>query len=91
MSEVDSEKLLIFFEELADKMDINIVHGKGDFLGGMCSVNEEVYIVLNKIKPIDQRLGVLGEEFSKLDLSNIFLSPILRAYIEDIQENIFQS
>jgi hypothetical protein len=57
----------------------------------MCSVNEEVYIVLNKIKPIDQRLGVLGEEFSKLDLSNIFLPPILRAYIEDIQENIFQS
>ena len=88
---MDSEKLLIFFEELADKMDINIFRGKGDFLGGMCSVNEEVYIVLNKIKPIDQRLGVLGEEFSKLDLSNIFLPPILRAYIEDIQENIFQS
>jgi hypothetical protein len=91
MSEMESEKLLILFEELADKMDINIVHGKGDFLGGMCSVNEEVYIVLNKIKPIDQQLGVLGEEFSKLDLNNIFLPPILRAYIEDIQENIFQS
>ena len=46
MSEMESEKLLILFEELADKMDINIVHGKGDFLGGMCSVNEEVYICL---------------------------------------------
>ena len=91
MSDIESEKLLILFEELADKIDINIVHGKGDFLGGMCLVNEEVYIVLNKIKPIDQRLGVLRGEFSKLDLSNVFLPPVLRDYIEDIQENIFQS
>ena len=85
MSDIESEKLLILFEELADKMDINIVHGKGDFLGGMCSVNEEVYIVLNKIKPIDQRLGVLRVEFSKLDLSNVFLPKVIRDYIEDIQ------
>ena len=91
MSDIVSENWLILFEDLADKMDINIVHGKGDFLGGMCSVNEEVYIVLNKIKPIDQRLGVLRGEFNKLNLSNVFLPPILRAYIEDIQENIFQS
>ena len=77
---MESEKLLILFEELADKMDINIVHGKGDFLGGMCSVNEEVYIVLNKIKSIDQRLGVLREEFSKLYLSNVSSSNTPRLY-----------
>ena len=59
-----------FTEEImTEKMNINIVQGKGDFQGGMCSVNSELYIVLNKLKPIDQRLGVLVREFSKLNLN----------------------
>lgn len=89
MAKIKPEKLLSLFEELAEKMEINIVQGKGDFQGGMCSVNDENYIVVNKIKPINQRLGVLGREFSKLNLSNVFVPPALRAYIEDIQQNIF--
>ena len=83
------EKLLILFEELAEKMGINIVQGKGDFIGGMCSVNDESYIVINKIKPIKQRLNVLGREFSKLNLSNVFVPPVLRDFIKDTQQEIF--
>ena len=89
MSKMKPEKLLSLFEELAEKMNINIVQGKGDFHGGICSVNDELFIVLNKLKPINQRLSVLGNEFSKLNLSNIFVPPALRAYIEDVQQNIF--
>ena len=89
MGKLKPEQLLNLFEELAEKMDIHIVQGKGDFQGGMCSVNDESYIVVNKIKPIDQRLGILGREFSKLNLSNVFIPPVLRAYIEDIQQNFF--
>ncbi|GIS36153.1 MAG: hypothetical protein Ct9H90mP7_1610 [Candidatus Neomarinimicrobiota bacterium] len=36
MAKMKPEKLLNLFEELAEKMDINIVQGKGDFQGGMC-------------------------------------------------------
>ena len=36
MAKMKPEKLLTLFEELAEKMDINIVQGKGDFQGGMC-------------------------------------------------------
>tara|TARA_B100001758_G_scaffold74613_1_gene62981 strand:- start:149 stop:418 length:270 start_codon:yes stop_codon:yes gene_type:complete len=89
MTKLNSEKLFILFEELAEKMNINIVQGKGDFIGGMCSVNNETYIVINKVKPISQRLNVLGAEFSKLDLNNIFVSPVLRDFIEDLQQDIF--
>jgi hypothetical protein len=60
MAKIKPEKLFILFEELAEKMNINIVQGKGDFLGGMCSVNDESYIVINKVKPITQRLNILG-------------------------------
>lgn len=77
------DKLMILFEELAEKMNINIVQGKGDFQGGLCSVNDDTYVVLNKIKPIDQRLNILAREFSKLDLLNIFLQPALREFISN--------
>ena len=89
MTKLKPEKLFILFEELAEKMNINIVQGKGDFIGGMCSVNDESYIVINKVKPMSQRLNVLGAEFSKLDLNNIFISPALRDFIEDLQQDIF--
>ena len=89
MSKLKPEKLFILFEELAEKMNINIVQGKGDFIGGMCSINDESYIVINKVKPMSQRLNVLGAEFSKLDLNNIFVSPSLRDFIEDLQQDIF--
>jgi hypothetical protein len=89
MTRIKPEKLFILFEELAEKMNINIVQGKGDFIGGMCSVNDESYIVINKVKPISQRLNILGNEFSKLDLNNIFVSPVLRDFIEDLQQDIF--
>ena len=89
MTKLKPEKLFILFEELAEKMNINIVQGKGDFIGGMCSVNDESYIVINKVKPMSQRLNILGAEFSKLDLNNIFVSPVLRDFIEDLQQDIF--
>ena len=81
-------KLLTLFEELAEKMNIIIVQGKGDFQGGMCSVNDESYIVLNKLKPIDQRLSVLVKEFSSLNLKNIFIQPVLREYISNTQQEL---
>ena len=89
MTKLKPERLFILFEELAEKMNINIVQGKGNFTGGMCSVNDESYIVINKVKPMSQRLNILGAEFSKLDLNNIFVSPALRDFIEDIQQDIF--
>ena len=55
MAKTKPDKLFSLFEDLAEKMNINIVQGKGDFQGGMCSVNSESYIVLNKLKPVDQR------------------------------------
>ena len=88
MSKTKSKKILELFYELGEKMDVKIVNAKGDFQGGMCSVNDESYIVLNKLKPIDQRLGVLVREFSKLNLKKIFIQPVLREYISSTQQEL---
>ena len=70
-------------------MEINIVHGKGDFIGGMWSINDESFLVLNKRKPIDQRLNILAIEFTKINLKNVYLSPILREFISNSQQGLF--
>ena len=51
-------KLYDEFEALATKLDLKILKGKGSFNGGACIVNNEKVIVLNKLKPIEQRLRV---------------------------------
>jgi len=78
---MEQEKLFIFFEELAHKLDINLVQGRGNFMGGYCSLKNEKYIVINKIKPLQQRLRVLAQVFRTMDLKDVYMPPALRDYI----------
>ena len=80
-----SEKLITLFEELADKLNIKILQDKGDFTGGSCLVEDENFIVVNKRKPVEQRLKILAQEFSKKNLSDIYVVPALREFIEQSQ------
>ena len=70
------------FEELADRLNIKLVQDKGDFAGGSCLIREENFIVVNKRKPLEQRLKVLAREFGKINLVDVYLVPVLRSYIE---------
>jgi len=81
---VKPDKLMNMFEELAEKLDINIVKDRGNFNGGMCTINDENYIVINKSKPIEQRLKVLANSFKAKKLSDTYLLPALRSYIDEV-------
>ena len=69
------------FETLAEKLGLRIIKGKGDFNGGRCIIRKDKVIVLNKMKPIEQRLRILAQEFSIMNLEGIFVVPVLREYI----------
>tara|TARA_B100000678_G_scaffold239786_1_gene210301 strand:- start:174 stop:434 length:261 start_codon:yes stop_codon:yes gene_type:complete len=79
------KELIVMFEELADRLNIKLVQDKGDFSGGSCLIREENFIVVNKRKPLEQRLKVLGKEFGKINLADVYLVPALRFYIESYQ------
>ena len=81
------EELIVMFEELADRLNIKLVQDKGDFAGGSCLLREENFIVVNKRKPLEQRLNVLAREFSKINLTDMYLVPALRLYIESSQND----
>ena len=62
------DKLFEEFESLGERLGVKIVKGKGNFIGGTCLINEEKVIVVNKAKPIEQRLRVLALSFLEWDL-----------------------
>ena len=70
------------FEKLAEKMDIKIIQDKGDFKGSYCLLEKKRIIVVNKLKPLEQRIQVLGQAFSSLDTSHFYLKPAIRELIE---------
>ena len=76
-------KLYTEFEELGQRLGLKILKGKGDFSGGTCIVNNETVIVINKMKPMEQRLRILATSFLEFNLDEIYLVPALRAYIEE--------
>jgi hypothetical protein len=73
------------FEEIASQMGIMILQEKGNFKGGFCLLEAERIIVINKLKPIEQRIKALSKAFSKLDTSKIYLKPLIRELIEGEQ------
>ena len=77
------------FEDIASQMGIRILQEKGNFKGGFCLLETEKIIVINKHKPIEQRINALSKAFSKLDTSEIYLKPLIRELIEE-KKSIFQ-
>ena len=69
-------------ETLAESLGFKIIHGKGNFIGDSCLLDEKKIIVLNKNKPIEQRIKRFMAIFTQLDLSNIYLKPAFRELIE---------
>ena len=71
------------FEQLAEQMGISFVEGKGDFAGGFCTLNGDRFIVLNRLKPMSQRLRVLALSFHELRLDQRYVIPSLREFISE--------
>ena len=68
------------FEKLAENLEVKIIHGKGEFKGGYCLLEKEKIIVLNKLKPLEQRIQALSKAFSLLETSNIYIKPASSCY-----------
>ena len=70
------------FEQIAEELGISILQETGDFIGGYCILEEKRIIIVNKLKPIEQRIQALAKAFARLDTSNIYLKPAIRKIIE---------
>ena len=78
-----NDKLFFEFENLAEKLGLKILKGKGDFIGGTCTVNNKTVIVVNKQKPMEQRLKTIANSLVEFNLEEIFIVPAVRDYIDN--------
>jgi|TARA_B110000914_G_scaffold223280_1_gene238437 hypothetical protein len=79
-----NQLLLDDFIALSHKFDIKIIQDKGDFNGDSCMLFTDNVVVINKHKPLEQRLHILAKCFSKINLDNIYIKPILRDLIDNV-------
>ena len=77
-----STAVLQEFEQIAEELGICIMQERGNFNGGYCLLKEKRIIVINRRKPLEQRIRALAHAFSRLDTSQIYLKPIIREMIE---------
>ncbi|MEE9571861.1 MAG: hypothetical protein V3W20_02300 [Candidatus Neomarinimicrobiota bacterium] len=80
---MNTNNIFEYLLELAERMEIRIVKAKGDFNGGGCRVGDDKVIVINKIKPIEHQSKIIAEGLANYGLSNHYLIPAVRSFIED--------
>lgn len=78
------QQLYQLLTELAERLDIEIVHEKGDFNGGYCRVQQDRRIVLNKHHLLPTKLRMLARNLLRFNLSNIYVVPVVREFLEAI-------
>ena len=73
------EKLLL----ISDELNIKIIKGKGNFIGGSCLYKEENTIVLNHNKPLEVRLKHLALSLLEFDMDTIEIDDKMKQLLED--------
>ena len=76
------DKIFQELEDIAEILNIKIIQEKGNFKGGYCLLEKEKIIVINKLKPVEQRVRALVQAFSRLHTSQIYMKPVIRELIE---------
>jgi hypothetical protein len=81
---MNPEKILEYLMEIAEKMGIRIIRGKGDFVGGNCRIREDKVIVVNNLKPIEYQSRIIAEGLARYGLADHYIVPAVRTFIEEI-------
>jgi hypothetical protein len=82
-SDPEHDKLMQQFDDLAKRMNVKIIRGKGDFHSGRCQINGKRIIVLNRLKPLKIQLQVLARSFKEIGISDTYIIPAFRSFIEE--------
>lgn len=69
--------------EVAPQLGLAVRIEKGRFSGGLCTVNGEQIIVLNKMHPPERQFAVLAGALREAPLDQIYLKPSVRRALEE--------
>jgi len=69
-------------ERLFERLGYVVVYGLGNFKDGACLVQSEKKIVVNKYTPLDLQIEFFLKALRELDLTDVYIFPVLREMIE---------
>ena len=72
------------FEEAAGQLGVEVRRARGSFRGGLCTVDGQQVIMLNKMHPPEAHMAILAESLRALPTDTIFLRPAVRHALEDL-------
>lgn len=78
---MNDEIILQELENICCKLGLNLRYEVGDFIGGLCRIDEEQLIIINKKLPIDKKIKLIAKEISTLNFEDIFILPAVKEII----------
>ncbi|HNW59967.1 MAG TPA: hypothetical protein PKI62_09860 [bacterium] len=80
---MSEEETLFALETLAKTLDVEVRYEKGDFIGGLCRIDDKTILLLQKTDPLYRKISILARELGTCKLDTIFIVPALRTLIEE--------
>jgi len=77
------EEIIQELQDLAAQLNVTIRYERGDFEGGYCVLKDRRILLVNRRLMPTRKASVLAMALQEIGLENVFLKPVLRAYIED--------
>ncbi len=78
-----TEQIVKELEEVARKLGVDVRIERGSFRGGICTIDEDRVIVLNKRQPPEARLAILADSLRALPVDSVFMRPAVRQALEE--------
>jgi len=78
-----ADLLLAELEELAGRLNIKLRYEVTKARGGLCQKDGQYMFILDKKSTKEYRLLMLARAIKSFDLSNQYLSPKLREYLDE--------
>ncbi len=88
---MDNTAIMSLLEELANTLGIQIryehLEGESTFSsGGLCRIMNKDIIIVNSMATTKEKVQTLAKALRRFDLSQIYLKPALRDFLENITE-----
>ncbi len=74
------------FENLIQSLSIDLRYEKGDFAGGLCRLPGKIIFIINPKLPIENKIKLIASELRSLELTHIYIRPVLRKIINEGHE-----
>jgi hypothetical protein len=81
---MNHQRLVAALEDAVERLGVRVRRERGAFRGGLCTVDGEQVLVLNRQHPPEAHLAALAEALAELPSEQLYLRPAVRVALEEL-------